>query len=58
MNLWLLLLCAVGSISGALLGAYLMRKKMSRKQVKLAIGLILYIIAAKMIWDLVKPMLS
>jgi uncharacterized membrane protein YfcA len=35
-----------------------MRKKMSRKQVKLAIGLILYIIAAKMIWDLVKPMLS
>jgi uncharacterized membrane protein YfcA len=58
MNIWLLLLCAVGSISGALLGAYLMRKKMSRKQVKLAIGLILYIIAAKMIWDLVKPMLS
>jgi uncharacterized membrane protein YfcA len=58
MSLWLLLLCAVGSISGALLGAYLMRKKMSRKQVKLAIGLILYIIAAKMIWDLVKPMLS
>jgi len=58
MNIWLLLLCAIGSISGALLGAYLMRKKMSRKQVKLAIGLILYIIAAKMIWDLVKPMLS
>ncbi|MCI4445785.1 MAG: sulfite exporter TauE/SafE family protein [Candidatus Aminicenantes bacterium] len=58
MNIWLLLLCAAGSISGALLGAYLMRKKLSRKQVKLAIGLILYIIAAKMIWDLVKPMLS
>jgi len=58
MNIWLLLLCAVGSISGALLGAYLMRKKMSRKQVKVAIGAILYIIAAKMIWDLLKPLLS
>lgn len=58
MNTWLLLLCAFGSITGALLGADLMRKKLSRKQVKLAIGLILYIIAAKMIWDLIKPMLS
>jgi uncharacterized membrane protein YfcA len=58
MDLYLLLLCAVGSISGAILGAYLMRKKLSRKQVKLAIGLILYIIAAKMIWDLLKPVLS
>lgn len=58
MNIWLLLLCAVGSITGALLGAYLMRKKMSRKQVKFAIGLILYIIAAKMIWDLLKPLLT
>jgi len=58
MNIWLLLLCAAGSISGALLGSYLMSKKLSRKQVKLAIGLILYIIAAKMIWDLVKPLLT
>lgn len=58
MNLWLLGLCALGSVSGALLGAYLMRKKLSRKQVKLAIGIILYIIALKMIWDLVKPLLS
>ena len=58
MDLYLLLLCAVGSISGAILGAYLMRKKLSRKQVKLAIGLILYIIAAKMIWDLLKPVLN
>ncbi|MGB9907685.1 MAG: sulfite exporter TauE/SafE family protein [Candidatus Saccharicenans sp.] len=57
MNIWLLLLCAAGSISGALLGAYLMRKKLSRRQVKLAIGLILYVIAAKMIWDLVRPLL-
>jgi len=53
-HIWLLALCAVGSISGALLGAYLMRKKLSREQVKAAIGLILYFIALKMIWDLAK----
>jgi hypothetical protein len=51
-NLWLLSLCALGSISGALLGAYLMKKKLSAGQVKLAIGVILYLIAIKMIWDL------
>jgi hypothetical protein len=51
-NLWLLSLCALGSISGALLGAYLMKKKLTAGQVKLAIGVILYVIALKMIWDL------
>ncbi|MBN1363446.1 MAG: sulfite exporter TauE/SafE family protein [Syntrophaceae bacterium] len=53
-HIWLLTLCAVGSISGALLGANLMRKKLSRRQVKIVIGVILYFIALKMIWDLVK----
>jgi len=53
-NLSLLVLCAVGSISGALLGAYLLRKKLSRQQVKAAIGIILYFIALKMIYDLTK----
>ena len=52
MNLWLLSLCVIGSISGALLGAYLMKRKLSAGQVKLAIGIILYLIAIKMIWDL------
>jgi uncharacterized membrane protein YfcA len=51
-NLWLLSLCAVGSISGAILGAYLMTRRLSAGQVKLAIGVILYLIAIKMIWDL------
>ncbi|MDZ7392288.1 MAG: sulfite exporter TauE/SafE family protein [candidate division KSB1 bacterium] len=55
-HIWLLSLCAVGSVSGALLGAYLMRKKLSRQQVKTAIGIILYFIALKMIWDLLKPL--
>jgi len=58
MDIRLLLLCVVGSVTGALLGAYLMSKKLSQKQVKIAIGIILYIIAAKMIWDLVKPMID
>jgi len=53
-NLWLLSLCALGSISGAILGAYLMTKKLSARQVKFAIGIILYLIAAKMIWDLLR----
>ena len=53
-NLWLLSLCALGSVSGAILGAYLMTKKLSARQVKFAIGIILYLIAAKMIWDLLR----
>lgn len=48
----LLFLCAIGSVTGALFGAYLMKKKLSGKQVKTAIGLILYLIALKMGWDL------
>jgi uncharacterized membrane protein YfcA len=53
-NMWLLSLCLIGSVTGAILGAYLMKKKLSGGQVKIAIGLILYLIAAKMIWDLLK----
>lgn len=53
-NIQLLILCAAGSIAGAILGAYLMKKKLSSKQVKFAIGIILYFIAVKMIWDLLK----
>jgi uncharacterized membrane protein YfcA len=50
----LLAFCAMGSVAGALFGAYLMKKKLSGKQVKIAIGLTLYLIAVKMIWDLIK----
>jgi len=48
----LLLFCATGSIAGALFGAYLMKRKLSGKQVKIAIGIILYAIAIKMAWGL------
>jgi len=53
-NIKLLLLCAIGSISGALLGAYLMKERLNRKQVKIVIGIILYLIAAKIIFKLIK----
>jgi len=54
MKLSLLAICAIGSVSGALLGADLLKRKLSGKQVKTVIGIILYLIAAKMIWDLLK----
>ncbi|MCX5831527.1 MAG: sulfite exporter TauE/SafE family protein [Deltaproteobacteria bacterium] len=53
-NLGLLSLCTLGSIAGAILGAHLMTKRLSAKQVKAAIGIILYLIAIKMIMDLLK----
>ncbi len=53
-NISLLILCAIGSIAGALLGAYLMKEKLNRRQVKIVIGIILYLIAAKMVWNLLK----
>ena len=51
-DVWLLGLTAVGSIMGALLGAWLLQRKLASRQVKMVIGVILYGIAAKMIWDL------
>jgi hypothetical protein len=54
MNLTLLFWCALGSVAGSLLGAWLMSKKLSSKNVKITIGVILFFIAFKMIWDLLK----
>jgi len=50
----LLAICALGSVSGALLGAHLLKEKLSGKQIKIVIGFMLYLIAAKMIWDLLR----
>ncbi|MBI5440655.1 MAG: sulfite exporter TauE/SafE family protein [Deltaproteobacteria bacterium] len=44
---------AVGSVAGALLGSWLMQKKLQSRQVKKMIGVILYGIAANMAWKLV-----
>jgi uncharacterized membrane protein YfcA len=46
--------CA-GSIAGAVLGAWLMQKKLRSSHVKVVIGVILYGIAAQMVWKLLKP---
>jgi len=42
----------IGSIAGAVLGAWLMGEKMKSRQVKMVIGVILYLIADKIIWNL------
>ncbi len=52
LNTTLLLLTALGSVTGALLGAWLMGAKLKSRQVKIVIGIILYGIAVKMIWGL------
>ncbi|HMK46183.1 MAG TPA: sulfite exporter TauE/SafE family protein [Methanocella sp.] len=53
LNLNLLILTAAGSIGGALIGSWLMSKKLENKQVKTVIGIILYLIALKMIIDMI-----
>lgn len=40
---------------GALLGAYLMRFKLSNAQLKRLIGVILYLVAMKIVWGLIFP---
>ena len=51
-NVPLLALSALGSIAGAYLGAWLMTRKLQSAQVKTIIGVVLYLIAAKMLWGL------
>lgn len=52
-NWSLLSFAAVGSIAGALVGSWLMHKKLDANQVKKLIGIVLYVIAAKMAWGLI-----
>jgi hypothetical protein len=51
--LLILIFSAAGSVAGALLGAWLMTKKLQSSQVKTIIGAVLYLIGAKMLWGLV-----
>ena len=51
-NLPLLGISAFASIGGGLLGAWLLSFKLKGQQVKIVIGLVLYIVAIKMIWGL------
>ncbi|MCX5811123.1 MAG: sulfite exporter TauE/SafE family protein [Proteobacteria bacterium] len=50
----LLAFSAVGSIAGALVGSWLMHRKLEAKHVKRIIGFVLYAIAAKMLWSLLR----
>ncbi|WP_298684341.1 sulfite exporter TauE/SafE family protein [uncultured Methanomethylovorans sp.] len=52
LDVHLLLFTAVGAILGAILGSWLLSKKLNNRQIKIAIGLILYFIAFKMAYDL------
>jgi len=48
----LLIFAAIGSVAGALLGSWLMHRKLDAAQVKKVIGVVLYMIAIKMAWGL------
>jgi len=48
----LLLFTALGSVGGALIGSWLMSEKLKSNQVKLIIGSVLLVVAAKMLWNL------
>ena len=49
----LLIFSAIGSVAGAPMGAWLMTKKLQSGQVKTIIGVVLYLIAVKMLWGLI-----
>lgn len=44
---------ALGSALGAVVGSWLMTEKLKQNQIKLIIGIVLLVIAAKMMWNLV-----
>lgn len=52
LNTHLLLFTVAGSIAGAIIGSWLLTKKLKNRQIKIAIGIILYFIALKMGYDL------
>ena len=52
LDVHLLMFTVVGSIIGAILGSWLLSKKLNNQQVKISIGVVLYFIALKMVYDL------
>jgi uncharacterized membrane protein YfcA len=50
-NWRLLLPSAAGSVAGAIVGSWLMHRKLDAPQVKKIIGVVLYAIAVKMLWE-------
>jgi len=54
MNPVFLIVASVAAACGSILGSWLMQKKISNKQLKKIIGVLLFVIAAKMAFDLFK----
>jgi len=52
-SLPLLVFTTFGSAMGAVVGSWLMTEKLKQKQIKIVIGIVLFVIAGKMIWNLV-----
>lgn len=53
-DIMLLCVCIAASIAGALVGAWAMTTKLSANQVKKIIAIVLYVVAIKMLWGLIK----
>jgi hypothetical protein len=51
---WFIGIMAVMAAAGSIIGSQLMKTKMSNLQLKRIIGILLWLIAAKIIFDLVK----
>jgi uncharacterized membrane protein YfcA len=54
LDIWFLGIMAIMAAVGSILGSQLMKSKLSNAQLKKVIGLLLWLIAAKMIFDLLK----
>jgi uncharacterized protein len=54
LDLWFVGIVAVMAAAGSIVGSQLMKAKISNSQLKKIIGVLLFLIAAKMIFDLVK----
>ena len=52
-NVPLLVFSAIGSVAGAIIGSWLMAKKLKGPQVRMVIGIVLYGIAIKMAWNMI-----
>ncbi|WP_456479982.1 TSUP family transporter, partial [Nautilia sp.] len=51
---WIILgVAAAGAVLGGYIGNYFMHFKLNQQQIKKIIGILLYIIAIKMIWSLI-----
>lgn len=53
LDIWFIVVTGAAAALGSVVGAHLMRKKLSSAQLKRIIGVLLWLIALKMLWDVV-----